>query len=163
VAQYGNLVYVLNAGLRLDHGKLTEIPESARFLTTNLSGAASVSFSQNGKFLVVTERLPNTLDVFDVQGDDTLSPIVVTSSAGPGAFSEAVSLPTEQRWFPKPDLLVESTQRLSLPTRFLPTEHLLPSAPAFQRWERQLVGRRSPRTAVSSTRRTPPRLPSPDL
>jgi 6-phosphogluconolactonase len=94
VAQQGNLVYVLNAGgssdvvgFKLNNGKLDEIPASTRFLTTNNSNAASLAFSPDGKFLVVTERATNNLDVFAVQSDGTLSPIVVNPSAGQGAFS----------------------------------------------------------------------------
>jgi len=94
VAQYGNLVYVSNVGgsssvvgFRLDHGKLTQIPHSTRFLSTNNSGAGGLAFSPDGRFLVVVERLTNDIDVFSVQGDSTLSPIVVNPSAGPGAFS----------------------------------------------------------------------------
>jgi 6-phosphogluconolactonase len=94
VAQHGNLVYVSNVGgsssvvgFRLDHGKLTQIPNSTRFLTTNNSGAGGLAFSPDGRFLVVVERLTNDIDVFSVQGDSTLSPIVVNPSAGPGAFS----------------------------------------------------------------------------
>jgi 6-phosphogluconolactonase len=94
VAQRGSLVYVLNVGgssnvvgFTLDHGKLAEIPESTRFLSTNNSEAASLSFSPDGRFLVVTERSTNDIDVFGVQPDGRLSPIVVNPSAGPGAFS----------------------------------------------------------------------------
>jgi 6-phosphogluconolactonase len=94
VAQRGNLVYVLNVGgssnvvgFTLDHGKLAEIPQSTRFLTTNNSGAASLSLSPDGQFLVVTERSTNNLDVFAVQPDGRLSSIVVNPSAGPGAFA----------------------------------------------------------------------------
>jgi 6-phosphogluconolactonase len=94
VAQYGNLVYVSNVGgsssvvgFQLDHGKLTQIPNSTRFLSTNNSGAGGLAFSPDGRFLVVVERLTNDIDVFRVQGDSTLSPIVVNPSAGPGAFS----------------------------------------------------------------------------
>ena len=94
VAQHGNLVYVSNVGgsssvvgFRLDHGKLTQIPNSTRFLSTNNSGAGGLAFSPDGRFLVVVERLTNDIDVFTVQGDSTLSPIVVNPSAGPGAFS----------------------------------------------------------------------------
>jgi 6-phosphogluconolactonase len=96
VAQRGSLVYVLNVGgssnvvgFTLDHGKLSEIPESTRFLSTNNSEAASLSFSPDGRFLVVTERSTNDIDVFGVQPDGRLSPIVVNPSAGPGAFSVA--------------------------------------------------------------------------
>ena len=94
VAQHGNLVYVSNVGgsssvvgFRLDHDKLTQIPNSTRFLSTNNSGAGGLAFSPDGSFLVVVERLTNDIDVFSVQGDSTLSPIVVNPSAGPGAFS----------------------------------------------------------------------------
>ena len=94
VAQHGNLVYVSNVGgsssvvgFTLDHGKLKQIPNSTRFLTTNNSGAGGLAFSPDGRFLVVVERLTNDIDVFSVQGDSTLSPIVVNPSAGPGAFS----------------------------------------------------------------------------
>ena len=94
VAQSGNLVYVSNVGgsssvvgFTLDHGKLKQIPNSTRFLSTNNSGAGGLAFSPDGRFLVVVERLTNDIDVFSVQGDSTLSPIVVSPSAGPGAFS----------------------------------------------------------------------------
>ena len=94
VAQHGNLVYVLNTGgsssvvgFTLGHGTLTAIPDSTRFLSTNTSGAASLSFSPDGRFLAVTERLTNDIDVFAVQSNGTLSPVVVNHSAGPGAFS----------------------------------------------------------------------------
>jgi 6-phosphogluconolactonase len=94
VAQHGNLVYVANVGgssnvvgFRLDDGKLKQIPNSTRFLSTNNSGAGGLAFSPDGRFLVVIERLTNDIDVFSVQGDSTLSPIVVNPSAGPGAFS----------------------------------------------------------------------------
>ena len=95
VAQHGNLVYVLNVGgssnvvgFRLNAGgQLRKIPNSTRFLTTNNSEAASLAFSPDGQFLVVTERATNNLDVFPVQDDGTLGPIVVNPSPDPGAFS----------------------------------------------------------------------------
>ena len=94
IAQHGDLVYVLNTGgsssvvgFRLHYGELRPIESSLRFLSTNTSGAASLAFSHNGQFLAVTERLTNSVDVFLVQSDGTLSPIVVNPSAGPGVFS----------------------------------------------------------------------------
>jgi len=94
VAQHGNLVYVVNTGgssnvvgFILNNGTLKQIPNSTRFLSTNNSGAGGLAFSPDGRFLVVVERLTNDIDVFSVQGDSTLSPIVVNPSAGPGAFS----------------------------------------------------------------------------
>src|SRR5215470_4747057 len=85
VAQQGNLVYVVNAGggsnvigFRLDKdGRLTRIPSSIAFLTTANSGAASASFSPDGHFLLVTEKLNNTIDAFPIQSDGTLGSIVV--------------------------------------------------------------------------------------
>jgi 6-phosphogluconolactonase (cycloisomerase 2 family) len=94
VAQYGNLVYVLNAGgssnvngFRLQNGALTPIPNSLRFLTTNSSGAASLAFSPDGRFLAVTERLTNDIDVFPVNSDGTLGGMVTFTKAGAGTFS----------------------------------------------------------------------------
>ena len=95
VAQHGNLVYVLNVGgssnvvgFRLNAGgQLRKIPNSTRFLTTNNSEAASLAFSADGQFLAVTERATNNIDVFHVQDDGTLGPIVVNPSPDPGAFS----------------------------------------------------------------------------
>jgi len=95
VAQHGNLVYVLNVGgssnvvgFRLNAGgQVQRIPNSIRFLTTNNSEAASLAFSPNGQFLLVTERATNNIDAFRVQADGTLAPIVVNLSPDPGAFS----------------------------------------------------------------------------
>ncbi len=95
VAQNGNLVYVLNTGgssnvvgFRINRqGRLQPIPNSLAFLSTNTSGAASIAFSPNGQFLLVTERETNNIDVFTVQSNGTLSPIVINPSVGPGAFA----------------------------------------------------------------------------
>jgi len=95
VAQHGNLVYVVNAGgtsnvtgFRLDHtGRLRPIPDSIAFLSTGNSGAASLSFSADGQFLLVTEKLTNIIDAFHIQIDGTLGPIVVNPSVGAGAFA----------------------------------------------------------------------------
>jgi 6-phosphogluconolactonase len=95
VAQHGGLVYVLNVGGSSNvvgftvsaNGQLSQIPNSIRFLTTNNSEGASLAFSPNGQFLAVTERATNNIDVFQVQADGTLAPIVVNTDAQPGAFS----------------------------------------------------------------------------
>jgi 6-phosphogluconolactonase (cycloisomerase 2 family) len=95
VAQHGNLVYVLNVGgssnvvgfsLGRD-GSLRRIANSIRFLTTNNSEAASLTFSPDGQFLAVTERATNNIDLFRVQADGTLSALVVNPSADPGVFA----------------------------------------------------------------------------
>jgi len=95
VAQHRNLVYVLNVGGSSNvvgftlsaGGRLQQIPNSIRFLTTNNSEAASLAFSPDGQFLVVMERGTNSIDVFPVQADGTLGPIVVNPSPNPGAFA----------------------------------------------------------------------------
>ncbi len=95
VAQHGNLVYVLNAGAASNvtgfvlrpNGKLKQIPDSTSFLSTTNSGAASLAFSPDGEFLLVTEKLTGNIDAFHVQIDGTLGPITLNPSAGPGLFS----------------------------------------------------------------------------
>jgi 6-phosphogluconolactonase (cycloisomerase 2 family) len=95
IAQHGDLVYVVNAGgssnvtgFRIErHGRLKPIPDSITFLTTSNSGAASLSFSPDGQFLLVTEKITNTIDGFHIQTDGTLGPIVINPSVGPGAFA----------------------------------------------------------------------------
>jgi len=95
VAQHGNLVYVVNAGgassvagFHLDRdGGLKPIPDSLAYLSAGNSGASSLSFSPDGQFLLVTEKVTNNIDAFHVQIDGTLAPIVINASAGPGVFA----------------------------------------------------------------------------
>jgi len=94
VTQHGELVYVLNTagsssvvGFRVHGGRLERIADSLRFLSGNGAASASIAFSPDGKFLLVTERAGNNIDVFSVRADGTLSPITVNRSAGPGAFA----------------------------------------------------------------------------
>jgi 6-phosphogluconolactonase (cycloisomerase 2 family) len=95
VAQYGKLIYVLNVGgssnvvgFKFDSdGHLKQIQNSIRFLTTNNSEGASLAFSPDGKFLLVTERATNNIDAFPVQANGTLGKIVVNPSPNPGAFA----------------------------------------------------------------------------
>ena len=96
VAQFGDLVYVLNAaanssvvGFHLHDGALTPIDNSLRYLTGNVVGPASIAFSPNGQFLAVTEKASNKIDVFPVQSNGTLGAIVTAPSVGPGLFSLA--------------------------------------------------------------------------
>ena len=98
VAQHGKLVYVLNTagsssvvGFRLVDGRLVRIPDSLRFLSGNFVNSASLAFTPDGRFLVVTERASNNIDVFRVLADGRLSAITVNSSAGPGAFSAVIA------------------------------------------------------------------------
>jgi 6-phosphogluconolactonase len=95
VAQWKNLVYVLNSGgsgsvvgFRFNEdGHLTLIPNSTTFLSANATGGASITISPDGQFLAVTERLANLIDTFRIMADGTLTPIVENPSAVPGTFS----------------------------------------------------------------------------
>jgi len=95
VAQHNNLVYVLNSGgagsvvgFQLDFGgHLTQIENSTKFLSANATGGGSIAISPDGQFLAVTERLANNIDVFHIQPNGQLSPIVIDPSPGAGAFS----------------------------------------------------------------------------
>jgi 6-phosphogluconolactonase len=97
IAEFRGLVYVLNSGgagslvgFHLDNGgRLDQIKNSTAFLTGTTTGGASLAFSPDGQFLVVTERVANNIDVFHVQPDGTLSPIVVNPNPAPGTFSVA--------------------------------------------------------------------------
>lgn len=97
VAQWNNLVYVLNSGgsgsvvgFRLGFGgQLQPIKDATFFLSGNATGGASLSFSPDGRFLLATERVANTIDVFQVQANGTLAPIVVNPNPAPGTFSVA--------------------------------------------------------------------------
>lgn len=97
VAQLGNLVYVLNSGgagsvvgFRLDLGaQLRPIKNATAFLTANVTGGASIALSPDGRFLLVTERIANSIDAFRVNPDGTLGPIVVNPNPAPGTFSVA--------------------------------------------------------------------------
>jgi len=94
IAQHGRLLYVLNTagsssvvGFHAHDGKLTRIPHSQRFLSGNFTNSGSVAFSGDGRYLVVTERATNNIDVFAVQPDGQLSPISINPAVGAGTFS----------------------------------------------------------------------------
>ena len=97
VAQRQNLVYVLNAagsgsvvGFYLGYnGRLQEIRDSTTYLSAAGAGGASITISPDGQFLAVTERVANNIDLFRIQPNGTLAPIVVNPSAGPGTFAAA--------------------------------------------------------------------------
>jgi 6-phosphogluconolactonase (cycloisomerase 2 family) len=98
VAQHGRIVYVLNTagsssvvGFRLAGDRLVRIPDSLRFLSGNFVNSASLAFSPDGRYLLVTERATNKLDVFRVQPDGRLSSLTMNASSGPGAFSAVVA------------------------------------------------------------------------
>ncbi len=94
IAQHDDLVYVVNfagnssvVGFRLDEaGALVKIPNSVRYLSSANSGPSSLAFSPDGRFLLVTEKITNNIDVFTVKSDGSLSRAKVTPNALPGLF-----------------------------------------------------------------------------
>jgi hypothetical protein len=96
LAQSGNLVYVLNAsgnsnvvGFNLEDGHLSRIPNATGYLTTGLSGGSSLTFSADGKVLLVSERTTGVIDSFPVNADGALGAATVTSY--PGIFDFTTS------------------------------------------------------------------------
>lgn len=96
-----NRLFVLNAGdpgnitgFRLNgQGKLTPVAGSTGLLSNNGSGAApapaQVSFSPDGKYLVVTERATNLLDLYRVNQQGAVTGPVTTPSSGMTPFGFA--------------------------------------------------------------------------
>ena len=83
VTQFGDLLYVLNAGGRpniqgfrlLDGGGLAPIEGSKRFLVSDVApsgraeGPVQVSFSPDGGYLVLTDRLTDEIHLFSVDSE----------------------------------------------------------------------------------------------
>ena len=98
VAAHGDYIYVLNTagssnvvGFHLAHGRLQRIENSLRFLGRNEAGSASIAFSPDGRFLLVTERTANRIDVFRVLANGELSQVISNPSAAPGTFAATFS------------------------------------------------------------------------
>ena len=99
VAQHGSLVYVINfagnsnvVGFNLDEtGHLIRIPDSIRYLSATNTGPSSLAFSPDGRFLLVTEKVTNNIDVFSVGSDGTLSQPTITPDPIPGVFDVVFS------------------------------------------------------------------------
>jgi 6-phosphogluconolactonase len=96
IGQSGNLVYVLNAsgnsnvvGFTMEEGRLIRIPNATGYLTTGLSGGSSLTFSEDGRVLLVSERTTGNIDSFPVNTDGTLGAATVTSY--PGIFDFTTS------------------------------------------------------------------------
>jgi 6-phosphogluconolactonase (cycloisomerase 2 family) len=93
----GDLVYVLHGGspngvtgFRLsEDGELAAIPNSTRPLSGRDVQPAQIEFSPSGDFLVVTEKMTNRIDVFQVGSDGLLSDFHSLPSAGITPFGFA--------------------------------------------------------------------------
>ena len=99
IAQHGNLVYVINSagnsnvvGFQLGvFGNLVMIPNSIRYLSATNTGPSSLAFSPDGRFLLVTEKVTNNIDVFSVNSDGSLSQPTITADPIPGIFDVVFS------------------------------------------------------------------------
>ena len=94
LAIHDNLVYVVNfgggfhtQGFRLQPwGGLTPIHNSRQPLSTLDTGASSAAFTPDGSKLVITERIANKIDVFNVNSDGSLSNPVYNNADGVEPF-----------------------------------------------------------------------------
>jgi len=94
---HGHVLYVLNAGgdgnisgfALGTTGALTPISGSTRSLSGTNVGPAQVSFSPDGRRLVVTEKTTNLLDVYTVDGNGAASGPASVASAGTTPFGFA--------------------------------------------------------------------------
>lgn len=97
VAEHNGTVYVLNAGgsgavevLKADGiGRLHDVQKSTAFLTGTNSGASSISVSPNGRWLVVIEKVSNSIDLFPINPNGTLGTVVNNKSVTAGVFATA--------------------------------------------------------------------------
>jgi 6-phosphogluconolactonase len=93
IAVSHDLLYVLNAGgtpnitgFDTSHGGLTPIAGSTRALGVGAAGPAQVSFSPDGRVLVVTEKGSNTIDTYSVGHDGLADSAATFPSAGGTPF-----------------------------------------------------------------------------
>jgi 6-phosphogluconolactonase (cycloisomerase 2 family) len=94
VAIHGDLVYVVNAGndsisgLRIGrHGTLSPVPGSSQPLSGSDTGPAQIGFSPDGRFVLVTEKNTNLIDVFRVSRDGSAGPAVSYPASGATPFA----------------------------------------------------------------------------
>jgi 6-phosphogluconolactonase len=93
VSVHGNWLYVLNRGSDNIHGfkigaegSLTHIKESTRPLSATAVDAPQISFTPNGDWLVVTEKVTNVVGTFRVKNDGSVNPGIFTHSVGMTPF-----------------------------------------------------------------------------
>jgi 6-phosphogluconolactonase (cycloisomerase 2 family) len=91
---HDHLLYVLNAGaggtitgFAVDHDGLVPLAGSTRPLGAGSSGPAQVSFSPNGRTLVVTEKASSTIDTYAVATHQGAPCWLVTSKNGRYAYT----------------------------------------------------------------------------
>lgn len=94
ITQHQNIVYVLNAGgtgnisgFKIgSNGKLTAIVNSTRPLSSSTSGAAQVSFVNEGKVVVITEKATNKIITYTINEWGLPGAMHAITSANPTPF-----------------------------------------------------------------------------
>lgn len=95
ITQSGHFVYVLNGAAAgsvvpfrfFPNGHLEKIDDATQFLSGAGVGGSSITVSPDGKFLSVTERNTNDIDVFRIHADGKLEAKVVNHITAPGVFA----------------------------------------------------------------------------
>ena len=88
VATRGPLVYTVNGGsgniggFWRTGGQLTPIAGSSQPLSTPTAGPGQIAFSNDGNFLIVTEKSTNLIDVFPVDANGVAQPPTYQASTG---------------------------------------------------------------------------------
>src|SRR5260370_11641659 len=67
------------------------IPNSIRYLSATNTGRSPTTFSPDGRFLLLTEKITNNIDVFSVRSDGALSQPTITPDPIPGVFDVVFS------------------------------------------------------------------------
>ena len=98
ITQHDDIVYVLNAGgmgnisgFKLgENNKLTAIANSTRPLSSTASGAAQISFVNEGKVVAITEKATNKIITYTINESGTPGAMHSITSANPTPFGFAV-------------------------------------------------------------------------
>ena len=99
VAEYNNIVYVLNAGgngnisgFKLDDsGNLKTIANSVRPLSSTSASPAQISFTANGKAVVISEKATNKIITYTINNEGIPGSMHSVSSSTPTPFGFAVA------------------------------------------------------------------------
>jgi 6-phosphogluconolactonase len=90
---HNNILYVVNSGdgtingFRLSpNGNFSHIAGSNNTLSSEMAGPAQISFSPNGRYLYVTEKMTNTISVFTVDNNGVAGGRVSFPSIGQTPF-----------------------------------------------------------------------------
>lgn len=94
IAEHSGQVYVLNGAgagnivrFQLTQGgHLEPLKEATKYLSGAGAGGSSITISPDGRYVVVTERNTNSIDVFPIQAG-ALGAIITIPSKDPGTFS----------------------------------------------------------------------------